>query len=122
MIRLRAARMLRTRLAAQMAGTGRRGRVEVGGRDVAVHEVDAREMGGRRHGTRQPDAGTGQLAARVGVGPIPAVRARAAAMAATATAASEMMTGLGTFCVAEARTAVAGARQTPRRKPRSPCR
>ena len=36
-----------------------------------------------------------------------AVRARAAAMAATATAASEMMTGLGTFCVAEARTAVA---------------
>ena len=28
-------------------------------------------------------------------------------MAATVTAASEIMTGLGTFCVAEARTAVA---------------
>src|SRR5689334_11702740 len=42
------------------------GGVEVGGRDVAVHQVDAREVGGRRHGGWQ--RGTRRVVARVAVG------------------------------------------------------
>ena len=52
MIQLGAARMLRARPAVRMAGAERDGGVEVSGRDVTIHEVDAREVSGRRDRTR----------------------------------------------------------------------